>query len=351
MIRVLVVEDSAVARELLAHILSSDPEIQIVGTARDGEEAVAAVAQKRPHVITMDSTMPKLNGFEATRRIMETHPTPIVIVSASWDPKEVATTFRALEAGALAVVPRPAGLGHPDYEAGAEEFLKTVKLMSEVKVVRRWPRLMKAPTSPLISKSEPLKTPGEIQVVAIGASTGGPLVLQTILSRLPGDFPAPVLVVQHIAAGFVQGFADWLAHAARLPVRLAAHGDLLQPGQVYIAPDGAHMGVGNGRSLRLSRDDPEGGLRPSVSHLFRSVAQHFGPRAVGVLLSGMGQDGAEALKLMKDQGAITLVQDEESSVVHGMPGMAIQLGAATHVLSPEGIAAALTSLTKKRSEP
>ncbi len=347
MLKVLIVEDSRVAQEFLAHILTSDPEIQVVGVANDGEEALEAVKDKRPDAITMDLHMPKVDGFEATRRIMETVPTPIVIVSASTGAKEVASTFRALEAGALAVVLRPPGVGHPEHEASARALIQTVKLMAEVKVVRRIPRMARerlpAP-SPLLPA---LKAGTGIQVVAIGASTGGPVVLRTILSGLPQQMPVPVLIVQHIASGFVDGFVEWLAGASHFPVHVAAHGEYPLPGHGYVAPDGLHMGVGRGARILLSDHAPENGLRPSVAYLFRSVAQVFGPRAVGILLTGMGRDGAEELKTMKDKGAITVAQDGASSAVHGMPGEAIKLGAAMHILPPEGIAALLASLVEK----
>ena len=186
----------------------------------------------------------------------------------------------------------------------------------------------------------------EIKLVAIGASTGGPLVIQTILARLASRFPVPIVIVQHMAPGFIQGFADWLCQASRFPVQLAAHGQVLQPGHAYLAPDGFQMRVESGYRIALSSDGPENGPRPSVSHLFRSVATVYGKKAVGVLLTGMGKDGAQELKLIKEQGAITLVQDKESSVVHGMPGEAIKIDASTYVLSPESIAVALSNLVK-----
>jgi two-component system chemotaxis response regulator CheB len=300
----------------------------------------------------MDIHMPRMNGLDATRRIMETQPTPIVIVSGSSDPKEVATKFHAMEAGALAVIARPRGIGHPECETAARELVQTVKLMSEVKVVRRWPRSRRGRAVPSTPAVEVKAALTDIQVVAMGASTGGPLILQTILSGLPKDFSVPVLIVQHMASGFVQGFVEWLAQTSGFPVHIAADGEQLLPGHVYVAPDGVHMGVKQGQRIALSQDEPENGLRPSVSYLFRSVANVFGPQAVGVLLTGMGIDGAEELKLMKDQGTVTLVQDKESSVVHGMPGEAIRLDAATYVLSPEKLAAALIRLVKKgRTDP
>ncbi len=185
MIRVLIVEDSPVAQEFLVYILSSDPEIQVIGTANNGEEALEAVKHKKPDIITMDINMPKMNGLDATRRIMETHPVPIVIVSGNWDTREVETTFRAMEAGALACVQRPAGIGHPGHETTEKELIQTVKLMSEVKVVRRRPHYQRGAGAPSISppiEVDIKRASAEIKIVGIGASIGGPMVLQTILA-------------------------------------------------------------------------------------------------------------------------------------------------------------------------
>jgi two-component system, chemotaxis family, protein-glutamate methylesterase/glutaminase len=346
-IKVLVVEDSPVAQEFLIYMLTSDPSIQVVGVAHNGAEAVEAVREKRPDIITMDIHMPVMDGFEATRRIMETVPTPIVIVSGSTGATEVASTFRAIEAGALAVVRRPPGINHAEFETGSRELIQTVKLMSEVKVVKRFARpgtLRAAAPSPVVLLQ---KSTGKIEAVAIGASTGGPPVLQTILSGLPRGFPVPVLIVQHIARGFAKGFTEWLSGASRFPISVAVQGERAAPGHGYVAPDNFHMGLEKGPNIMLSDHAPENRLRPSVSYLFRSAAHALGPAAVGVLLTGMGKDGAEELKAMKDKGAITIAQDEESSVVHGMPGEAIKLGAATYVLPPESIAEMLVELVKK----
>ena len=341
LIRVLVAEDSPVLREFLVNILSADADIQVIATAVDGVQAVEAVGRLKPDVVTMDIHMPRLNGFEATRRIMESHPVPIVIVSSTMS-DQVAATFRAIEAGALAFVSRPHGIGHPDYAASAGELVQTVRLMAEVKVVRRWPkpeavgrRVVPAP-SPL-----PKAASGSGgKIVAIGASTGGPMALRTILAGLPSDFPAPLLVVQHISPGFVQGFVEWLGTSSPVPVLLARHGERPLAGQVYLAPDGTHLGI-DANTIKLDGGAPENGIRPAISYLFRSVAQAFGANAIGVLLSGMGADGAVELKRLKDVGATTIAQSKESSVVHGMPGVAIGLGGATHVLGPEEIASLL----------
>jgi two-component system chemotaxis response regulator CheB len=339
MIRVLIVEDSPVVRELLTFILSSDPAIQVIATARDGVVAIRAVREMRPDVVTMDIVMPNMDGFEATRIIMETTPTPIVIVSASWDPKEVAKTFQAMEAGALAAIAKPVGITHPNYEQHTKELIQVVKLMSEVKVIKRRPQEGKGVM--ISGKSTAGMTPPkkqDLKAVAIGASTGGPPAIEAILSRLPKDFPIPLLIVQHIAAGFVHGFAEWLANSSGLPVKIAAQGEYLLPGQVYIAPDDLQMGVEKGGRIILSNSECESGLRPSVSWMFRSVGEVFGKNAIGVLLTGMGKDGAQELKRMKERGAVTIVQDSESSVVYGMPGEAVAINAHSYVLPPVGIA-------------
>lgn len=345
MIKVLIVEDSPVIREFLTDILSSDPGLHVIGVARNGEEAVAAVQELRPDVVTMDIHMPKVNGFDATRRIMQSDPVPIVIVSGSSTAEEVSTTFHALEAGALAVVRRPFGIAHPEHEQSRAELLQTVKLMSELKVVRRWQRT--APSPPARTTVSVVSAGRELRLVAIGASTGGPLALQAILSRLPKDFPMPVVVVQHMAEGFIHGFAEWLSQSTPLKVHVATDGESLLPGHVYLAPDAYHLEVRHDLHVALQADEPEHGVRPSVARLFRSVAAAVGSRAVGVLLTGMGKDGAEELRMLRDLGAVTIAQDRESAIVWGMPGEADRLEAAQHLLPPEMIAQALILLTRK----
>jgi two-component system, chemotaxis family, protein-glutamate methylesterase/glutaminase len=349
-IKVLVVEDSKAARILLVHILRSDPQIQVIGSVPNGRRAIEFLAHATPDVILMDIEMPKMNGFDATRRIMEIHPAPIVICSVSSSPRETATTFRSLEAGAVACIEKPVGVGHADFTRIASQLLETVKLMSEVKVVRRWPRTQCQTArhpSPLPLLVKPSMAP--IAMIGIGASTGGPPVLETILAGLSRDFPAPLLVVQHITRGFVQGLASWLSQATDKEVHVAEPGVKPVPSHVYLAPDDVHMSVlANGR-IALTHDRPDNGLRPSVAHLFDSLADAYGPRAIGVLLTGMGKDGANELGRLRTCGAVTIAQDRETSAVHGMPGEAIALGAATWVLPAERIGPALVSLTRQHS--
>lgn len=352
MVKVLIVEDSPVQQALLGHILSSDPDIKVIGTANDGREAIAFVNTQKPDVITMDLNMPNMNGLEATRQIMETYPVPIVIVSANWDPQEVAITFQAMEAGALAGVEKPRGLGHKDFRSTAQQLVQTVKLMSEVKVVRRWAHLRAktlAPTKPPAAAITGTvhQAPTDVKLVVIGTSTGGPPVLHTLLANLPKNFPVPIAIVQHIAVGFLGGLVEWLSKSTGVPVHVPAHGDLLLPGHVYLAPEGRHLGVERGPRAAVVEAPLENNLCPAVSFLFRSTANVLGNQAVGVLLTGMGRDGAAELKLMRDKGAVTIAQDKESSVVHGMPGEAIQLNGATHILPPDRIVEMLQQLCQR----
>lgn len=349
-ISVLVVDDSKVLRMLLVHLLESDPEIRVIGAVDDGHAALAFVERDKPDVILMDIHMPGLDGFETTRRIMETHPVPIVICSATSDTRLVATTFRMMEVGAVACVEKPVARDHADFEALVTNLLQTVKLMSEVKVVRRWVRTRSTPPSAPAASVETVarRRSSDIALIGIGTSTGGPPVLQTILGALPKEFPVPILIVQHIAAGFLPGLAEWLSQTTGFQVQIASHGVVPMPGHVYLAPDEFQMGVGAHGEILLTKDEAEGGLRPAVSYLFRSLAQQSGPRAMGVLLTGMGKDGAAELKLMRDAGAVTIAQDRESSVVHGMPGEAVRLDAATHILPADKIASALLTLTERR---
>ncbi len=342
MIRVLVVDDSPVARALLIHLLDSDAAIGVMGTAGSGREAVEFMAHNTPDLITMDIHMLEMDGFEATRIIMETNPVPIVIVTGSAGMQDLETSFRAIEAGALTVLPKPQGIGHPGHEKDARHLLATIKLMSEIKVVRRWARKTGRGLPP---KEKAVTLPAaSVKVVAIGASTGGPPVIEKILARLPADFPAPVLIVQHMAKGFIRGFAEWLGQTSSLPVHVPVHGSMTRPGHVYIAPEDAHMGMDATGRISCTCSRPENGLRPSVSHLFRSAAEVYGPHAVGVLLTGMGKDGSAELRLMKEAGAVTIAQNEQSSVVYGMPGEAVRLDAAHYVIAADRIAQVLTSI-------
>jgi len=335
-IRVLIVDDSPSVRGFLRHILGNAG-LEVAGEAENGLRAVELAAELRPDVITMDMNMPILDGIAATQAIMETTPTPIIIVSGHWEPEKVAETFEALGAGALAILERPR-FDDAGFERQKEHLVSTIRLMAEIKVVRR--RARPVPDQPSHAAWQPRKLLRR-ELVAVGASTGGPQALRAILADLPGDFPAPLAVVQHISRGFLPGLVQWLGSHSRLRLVIAEHGQTMKPGTVYFAPDDRHMLVTRDRLVRLSDEPPVGTLRPAIGHLFRSVAETYGSRAVGVLLTGMGREGARELKLMRDRGAVTIAQDKSTSIVYGMPGEAVKLGAATYVLPLESIAAKL----------
>jgi two-component system, chemotaxis family, protein-glutamate methylesterase/glutaminase len=340
MIRVLVADDSATAREYLVYLLGEDPALRVVSTARDGLEAVAEAERLKPDLIVMDVHMPRMDGFEATRQIMERVPAPIVMCSASSSREEVAMTFAALEAGALTVIDKPGGPGHPRHAESARRLIETVKLMAEVKVVRRWPkRERRLPPSP-----PSVKPDRKIRLITIGASTGGPQVISEILARVAGALAAPILVVQHIAPGFTPGLVEWLGERTGLAVKLAEPGEGARPATAYFAPDGFQMGITREGRIRLARDLAEDGFCPSASYLFQSAAETYGPSALGILLTGMGRDGATGLKRLREAGGMTIAQDKESSVIFGMPAEAIRLGAAQYVLSPAQISDLIRSL-------
>lgn len=340
MTRVLVVDDSPSVRELLVYILGSDAEMEIVGCAADGNEAVLMAQQRRPDVITMDLHMPNMDGFEATRRIMQTCPTPIVIVSGSDDRGEVGAGFRAIEAGALTVVQRPFGPGNPAHRESAAALIRAVKSMAEVKVVRRWPRGGTLPRAMPAEKGA--GTPGlSHKLAVIGASTGGPAALREILAELSAGCRLPIAIVQHMSSGFVTGFAEWLSASAKFPVAVAQHGEFLVEGRAYLAPDGFQMGLSRDLCVMLQRAGPEHGMCPSVSYLFRSIHRDLRRGTAAVLLTGMGKDGALELRRLKEDGAITIVQDRASAAVYGMPGEAIRQDAAQMILAPAEIGRAL----------
>jgi two-component system chemotaxis response regulator CheB len=289
----------------------------------------------RPDIVTMDIRMPLMDGFEATKQIMVEVPTPIVIVSAHVDVREVEISMHALRAGALSVIAKPIGPNSPYFEDDRQHFLTTVKALSEVKVVRHWAD-RGAPERPA---PEPRTHPaGQARVVAFAASTGGPGALCQVLSSLPGDFPLPILVVQHISHGFVSGFASWLATNIALRAKVAEPGEPLRPRTIYVAPDDRHLGVSDGRTLLVSSAPALGGFRPSASFLFESVARVFGRSALAVVLTGMGQDGLEGLHAVRRAGGQIFAQDERTSVVFGMPGAAVAAGLVDATLPLEFIA-------------
>lgn len=335
MVNVLIVEDSRVVSEYLEYILSEDPQIQVIGNVSNGKQAIEFLKKHKPDVISMDIEMPIMNGLEATRIIMATTPLPILIVTASRKAHEVAISMEALAAGALAIIEKPLGIGNPDEEKLAKQLVMLIKLMAEVKVVSRKFK-KELPPKPIEIKTrieESHINLSKIKIVAIGVSSGGPQTLIKVFSKITGKFPVPILVVQHIAEGFLSGLVSWLSTNTSIPIHVAEEGMELLPGHVYFAPDRKHMGVAKNRKLAFSQCQQGSTLCPSVAFLFSTVSEVYKNTGLGIILTGMGTDGAEELKMMKDAGGITIAQDKESSLIHGMPGVAIKKGAATHVRS------------------
>jgi two-component system, chemotaxis family, protein-glutamate methylesterase/glutaminase len=344
-IKVLIVEGNPILRDLLVGILKSDPRIRIVGTAGSGPRAMAMLSVTRPDLVLMDVELPDMDGYETTRQIMETWPVPIVVCATGG--RQAITTFRLTEMGAVAGVQKPTSADAPDFQAIAAQLLQTVKLMSEVKVIRRWRRPQNGAVAP--SPKVNLQQEARIRFVAIGASTGGPPVLRDLFAAIPKGFPPSILVVQHIAPGFLDNLVTWLKLANGPDILIAQNGQLPLPGCVYFAPDNTHMGISREGRIALSSQPPESGVRPSVAHLFRSLADTFAPFSVGILLTGMGRDGAAELKRMRDAGAFTIAQDQETSVVYGMPGEAAKLQAATVIVPSDKIGHTLVGVVNQPS--
>ena len=336
MIRVLVVDDSDTMRFFIIRLINATPDLQVVGEASNGGQAIELVKSLKPDVITMDVRMPQVNGLEATRQIMATRPTPIIIVSRSINAPDLAIAFTALALGALDVLEKPRLYEREGAKVFSGQLCRSIREMAEVPVVGR------RPTEP--AKRWPVPAQHDFRIIGIGASTGGPKVLHQLVAALPGDLPCPLLVVQHMAPNFLEGFARWLDQAGDVRVKIAQAGESPSPGTVYVAPQGFHLRIDKRLNLDL---DPSpapadgAGFRPAVDVLFHSLATMAGASAVGVLLSGMGTDGAAGLLAMREAGAWTLAQSSDSCIVDGMPAAARTLGAADDVVSPSGLPMAL----------
>lgn len=334
--RIAIVNDLMMAVEAMRRVILAHGKDQIAWVARDGEEAVQRCQRDRPDLILMDLVMPHMDGVEATRRIMASSPCAIVIVTASVN-DYTAKVFEAMGAGALDAVNTPV-LG------GATGADGPKSLLGKVETIRRLIAPPAHPGPPPAREKELARlVPKPVPLVGVGASAGGPAALARLLAGLPAGFPAAVVIVQHVDAQFAQGLADWLASHSKLPVRLAAEGDLLQPGVVLLAGREHHLVLGTGHRLGYTRTLPDCAYRPSVDVFFKSVAEHRKSATVGVLLTGMGRDGAAGLLAMREHGLLTLAQDEASSAVFGMPKAAADLKAAMEILALDKIAPRLVN--------
>ncbi|MBI5181040.1 MAG: chemotaxis-specific protein-glutamate methyltransferase CheB [Nitrospirae bacterium] len=338
MIRVLIVDDSNVFSDILTKILQSDIDIKVVGRAVNGIDAVNLAERLNPDVITMDIQMPLMRGVEATEEIMRRHPTPIIILSSYVNKKEMNVCFDALKAGAVDVMEKPTGRTLLDYQEIEDELIKRVKIAAGIKVFTHL-NLSKGLTERRIAIPKVVTAKKQrIKIIVIGASTGGPIAINTILSALPPDFSVPCVVVQHIAKGFLEGFVDWLARECRIKVKIGLQNERLESGIAYFPPEDQHLGFYKNSLIRLYNGLPQDGHRPSITLIMKAAAEVYGSGVLGVLLTGMGRDGAEGLKAIKAAGGKTIAQDEETCAVFGMPKEAIENNAADHVLPIDKIA-------------
>jgi two-component system chemotaxis response regulator CheB len=341
LIKVMIVDDSSVFRLFLTWVLNTDQAIEVVGAVHDGFEAVKLAPVIKPDLITIDLNMPGMSGYETTRQIMEVYPVPIIIVSGLFQTSEADMTFSALKAGALTILPKPYGIGHPDHKDSVYNFLKMVKTLAEVKVIRRIPNHTKIRSR----ISVPNLQDNPINIIAIGSSAGGPPVLQEILSGLNPEFKIPIIIVQHVDPGFAINLCSWLHDTTKRNVVIANDRETIKPATIYMAPADSHITTNDTGTIIINRDDPEHGCRPSVSYLFRGILKIHGKHSLGIILTGMGTDGAKELREMFVSGCHTIVQDPATSLVNGMPGEAIRLNAASDILSPAEIVKYLNFIT------
>lgn len=344
MIRVLLIDDSHIALYILQRLLSRSPDIQVVGTAANGKEALDLLPQLNPDVICTDLHMPMMDGLEFTRAVMSKQPRPILVLSVSVEANSL-NVFQLLEAGAVDVFSKPRAILEADQEKLAKELASKIRVVAGVHVFLR--RIVSAPYPSLPPLALPPHAP--VRIVAIGASTGGPQALREILGNLPADFPLPVVCVQHIGSDFLPELVAWLDEATPMQVRKASQGETPQAGTIYFAPEDVHLELDEAGRFDLSQAPLCDGHQPSVTVTMSAIARHFGADAVGVLLTGMGRDGADGMRDIASNGGVTIAQDEASSVVYGMPKEAVALGAVQHVLPLEQIAPALIALANNRN--
>jgi two-component system, chemotaxis family, protein-glutamate methylesterase/glutaminase len=363
MIRVMIVDDSALVRRIASDILASDPEIQVVATAAQAEFALLKLQKERPDVITLDMEMPGMGGLEAIRRIMSVQPTPIIVLSAHAQ-KGAELTLQALDLGAVDFVLKPSNSLSGGIPAVAKELIEKVKNAARI-VFKANPAASldaDAPREPAplplpvieapVRMAPPSRETGEFELVAIGTSTGGPVALKAVLTRLPAELPVGVVVVQHMPPVFTKAFADRLNSCCNIAVKEAENGDAILPGRVLLAPGNFHMTVsrfGTEPRVLLNQEENVNGHRPSVDVLMHSVAMEYGARAIGVIMTGMGKDGAEGLHELRKRGGHVIAQDKESSVIYGMNREVVQNGDAHEVIPVDGIASRIQERLRGRT--
>lgn len=343
--RVMIVEDSLVVRQLLAHIIARDPRLILAAAVSSAEEALREITRVQPDVISMDIRLPGMDGLEATRRIMSDHPTPIVVIAGSVEDSALKISMNALRAGALSVVEKPVGVTSDGYEAIADTICTQLYIMSRVPVVRQRSFAWRHATESDSALRDELTSP-QPTLMTIAASTGGPPALAKVLGSLPADFPIPILLVQHMGAPFMEGFASWLDGITALDVAIAREQEIPCAGRVYVAPGDRHLLLSAAGTLQISASPPLASQRPSATVMFRSVAKVLGSKGLGVLLTGMGEDGAEGLVEMRRAGAYTIAEDESTAVVYGMPAAALRMGGVRASLPLDMIASRIAQLVR-----
>jgi two-component system, chemotaxis family, protein-glutamate methylesterase/glutaminase len=338
-VKVLLIEDSPIALEILQRILSSSADVKVVGTAHNGKQALDMIPNTQPDVICVDLFMEKMDGLELTRQVMAKYPCPILVVSNAVQSTDQDNIFRLLQAGAIDVFPKPKTGSPSDYEKVRTTLIDKIKVLSGVRVftkplrdtgVAAKPAIATVRTSPPINLRD--ISQNRFKVLAIGASTGGPNAFGKILSHFPNNFPMPVICAQHISEGFLEGFVNWLNVHCSLKVKIAQVGEIPEKRIIYFAPETQHLEIDSRGKFTYSKDIQANAYRPSITTLFKSIARFYGDTCMAVLLTGMGNDGAEGMKAICDAGGLTIAQDESSSIIFGIPKEAIALGAARYVL-------------------
>lgn len=345
-IRVLLVEDSQVTLVILRRILNSSPQIQVVGEARTGIEALELIPTVQPDVICTDLYMPKMDGLEFTSEVMTLYPRPILVISSWIQEEDSPHVFQLLEAGALDIFPKPStGLTMEDKLLN-QELIHKIHILSGVKVFKK-----KRKSPSVVKRFETFSVQSYVkpEIIVIGASTGGPQALNELFAQLPSNFPIPLICIQHICSGFLQGFMDWLSSSCRLPIQIAKPGDKPKAGRIYFPPEQQHLELDERGRFICSDAPPLDGHRPSITVTFKSIAKFYGRATVGILLTGMGRDGAEGLQYIAQTGGLTIAQDEASSIIFGMPKEAIALGAAKLILPIHAIAPKLLQILENQN--
>lgn len=339
--KILIVDDSAYTRQMIKKTLESDPGMEVVGIAPDGIDAMKKTLRLKPDIITLDFEMPGMDGFGFLRWLMRERPTPVIMVSSYGDSK---TVFRALELGAVDFIAKPTRRASVELQAIEKDLLRKVRGIKNIRmdILSRNLALLGGEESLL---SPDLKVRGKIEVVAIGSSTGGPAALQIVLTRLPADFPAAIVVSQHMPRGFTKTLAERLNKLSALRIKEAADLEPVEPGSVLVCPGGCHLGFkrkGEKTLVLLKEGNVSDKYVPSVDYMMASAAQTYGPRTMGIILTGMGNDGSKGMVEIKAKGGYTIAESEDSAVVFGMPGEVIRADAALTVLPVSEIPAEIT---------